>query len=70
MDRRVTALEFDEHAHWRFIHRHHQVVSLELLAEFLVAKPDVQAQAFKHREQRDAIGDHGLVLFANLDYTR
>ena len=42
----------------------------EFLAVFFVAEPDVQAELFEDGQQRLAVGDDGLVFFADLDRGR
>ena len=67
MDGVFAALDLDEHADRRFVDRDHHVVGGELLAVLLVAEPDVQAERLEDGQQRRAVGDDGLVLFADLD---
>ena len=48
----------------------HDIVGREFFPVLFVAKPDVQAEFFKDRLERGAVGHDGFVLLADLDRAR
>jgi hypothetical protein len=64
MNRGFAALDLDERADRRLVYGDDDVVGRELLSVLLVAKPDMEAELLKDREQHVAVGDDRLTFLA------
>ncbi len=70
MNRGFAAFDLDERADRRLVDGDDDVVGRELLAVLLVAKPDVEAELLKNRQQHVAVGDDGLTFLSQLHRAR